>query len=112
MTAESLEAMVVGVMFVLGILLAVNLWVRRGMLRILREHYPRKWKALGSPSPVLNNSVENGIATIRFIWSKQSDDADDADLKKRILVERVLHVVQAAVLLSALGIILTFLASR
>jgi hypothetical protein len=89
-------------MVTLAILLALNLYLRSKILNLLRESHEEIWKGLGSPSLVQNNSFENGVATLRFIWGRGHRRPNDPSLDRLIRTERMLHVIQGVVLLLAL----------
>jgi hypothetical protein len=37
----------------------------------LRTQFTQAWKALGEPTLILNNSVKNSFATMRFLWRRE-----------------------------------------
>ena len=99
-------------MVALAILLALNLYLRSKILNLLRESHEEIWKELGSPSLVQNNSFENGVATLRFIWGRGHRRLNDPSLDQLMRTERMLHVIQGVVLLLALLLMVSGLILR
>lgn len=98
-----IEELVKLAMVALAILLAWNLYLRSKILKLLRESHEEVWKELGSPSLVQNNSFENGVATLRFIWGHGHRRLNDPALDQLVRMERMLHIIQGVVLLLALS---------
>ena len=107
-----IEQVVKLAMAAMAILLALNLYVRSKILNRLREFHEEFWKELGSPSLVKNNSFENGVATLRFIWGRGHRRLKDPSLDQLRRKERTLQVIQGFVLLSALLLMLSPLVLR
>jgi hypothetical protein len=49
---------------------------------VLRRHHEQTWIALGRPSLVLNNTITNGFAVLRFLWRKDYLELDDPRLTR------------------------------
>jgi hypothetical protein len=41
------------------------------VLKDLQEQFPEKWRELGRPRLVMNNSIANNLALYRFLWRKE-----------------------------------------
>lgn len=50
------------------------------LLRMLRLEHPTIWESLGRPSLIANNSPQNSLATLRFLFKGDYEDLDDAKL--------------------------------
>jgi hypothetical protein len=55
-----------------GLMVAVviGLIAHWAMLKLMRERHPAIWSELGSPSLFMNNSVQNGMAVLRYLWRR------------------------------------------
>lgn len=107
-----MEEIVKLAMIILAALIATNFYIRGKILNLLRESHEEVWKELGSPSLVQNNSFENGVATLRFIWKRGHRELNDSSLDQLARTERMLHVIQGVVLLLALLLMLSALFLR
>ena len=107
-----IEEIVKIAMVALAILLALNLYLRSKLLKLLRQSHREIWKELGSPSLAQNNSFENGVATLRFIWGRGHRRLNDPALGQLVRTERMLQVIQGVVLLLALSLMVSALFLR
>jgi uncharacterized membrane protein YidH (DUF202 family) len=57
--------------FILIILAVVILYLNYKLLSMLRQNHPQKWRELGSPSLIINNSIQNNVAVLRFLKNKE-----------------------------------------
>jgi hypothetical protein len=112
MNLSIIEELVKLAIVALAILLALNLYLRRKLLKQLRESHEEVWKDLGSPSLVKNNSFENGVATLRLIWGPGCRKLNDPALNQLARTERMLHIIQGVVLLLALSLMFSVLLLR
>lgn len=67
---------------ILMLAVVIGLGVHHVFLRRLRLKHPETWVALGSPSLILNNSIQNGFAVMRFLWKRQYKSLNDPALTK------------------------------
>lgn len=107
-----MERIVTIAMVALAILLALNLYLRSKLLELLCQSHREIWKELGSPSLAQNNSFENGVKTLRFIWRREHRRLNDSALDQLVRTERTLHVLQGVVLLLALSLMVSALVLR
>lgn len=112
MDLSLIEELVKLAIVALAILLALNLYLRSKFLKLLRESHEEVWKELGSPSLVKNNSFENGVATLRFIWEHGHRKLNDPALNQLARMERKLHIIQGVVLFIALSLMVSALLLR
>ena len=71
-------------------------------LRRLREEHPQAWRELGSPTPILNNSIANNIAIFRFVHRGRYKILNDPDLAWLFAIQRIVTPVYLLVLLAML----------
>ncbi len=77
----------------------------RKMLRILETRHREKWVEMGSPSLVMNNSIKNTIATIRFLIKGEYEMLGDEEFS--VLCRRL--VLLNAYFLSFIAFMLLFI---
>lgn len=59
-------------LFVLLIIFAITgICIHYRFLSLLKEKLPEKWKALGCPTLIINNSIKNNIAILKFLKDKE-----------------------------------------
>lgn len=107
-----IEEIVTIAMVALAILLALNLYLRSKLLKLLRRSHREVWNKLGSPSLVQHNTVGNGVETLRFIWSRGHRSLNNPALDQLVRRERMLHVIQGGILLLALSLMVSALVLR
>ena len=65
------------VFFVLLVAVIFGLGIHYHFLRELRSRHPQVWDSLGRPTLVMNNSISNGLAVLRFLSRKDYEALDD-----------------------------------
>jgi len=69
--------------FVLVILFGIlGIYLHCRFVSLLRDKYPEKWKALGSPALLTNNSIKNNIAIMSFLKNKEYLSIGDQELNR------------------------------
>jgi hypothetical protein len=66
----------------LFVLLIVYFIVYNKFLFVLKKNHSEKWKELGSPTFIMNNSISNGIVLLKFLWNKEYLKTNDPELIK------------------------------
>ena len=51
-------------------------------LRLLRTRHEERWISPGKPSLILNNSIANGIAVMRFLWRREYMELEDQQITR------------------------------
>lgn len=77
----------------LGILFIFGFALHHALLTHLRSQHAALWESLGKPTLFKNNSPSNNISTQKFIWARSSLVIPDPDLKRLILMSRVLAII-------------------
>jgi len=80
------------------------------LFRILRARHPEKYSAMGNPTLIMNNSLANNIATLRFIWRREDKALGDVGLSKLTGFMKVFLMVYTVIFL--IVVILMPLAER
>jgi len=52
------------------------------LLFLLRKNHPEKWRELGSPTLVMNNSIKNNLAVLKFLNNQEYLGLKDHKLTK------------------------------
>jgi len=65
------------------------------IIGVLKNKYPQKYIELGKPSLFFNNSPENGMNLLGFVFSK--DGINDADLNNYKLIAKIFLIGDFAV---------------
>lgn len=69
---------------IIGVLLLAMLfawfYLCHQMFKVLRERHPETYEAMGKPSLVLNNSISNNAAFLRFLCARGWRDLGDPQL--------------------------------
>lgn len=69
------------VIFALLIIFAVvGIYLHYKLIYLLREKHNEKWKALGCPMLLINNSIKNNIAILSFLKNKEYLKLNDLQL--------------------------------
>ena len=63
----------------------------RNLLNYLKEIHTSKWEELGKPTVFMNNSPQNSLNTVRFIWS--GNDLGDPTLGKMLQITKNLLII-------------------
>jgi hypothetical protein len=72
-----------GLIFVvLSALVVIGCAMHSHFLREMRSRHPRVWESLGRPTLVMNNSISNGLAFLRFLWRRDYDALDDPEFAR------------------------------
>ena len=69
--------------------LALHVW----FLRELKKRHGAVWRRLGEPSLFLNNSIRNGLRTLKFRWSSEATSDLGVRFRRLTLTLRVIDVV-------------------
>ncbi len=77
----------------LGILFLLGFALHHTLLTHLRSHHETLWESLGKPTLFMNNSASNNLSTQKFIWASSSLAIPDPDLRRLILMSRVLTII-------------------
>jgi hypothetical protein len=78
--------------------------VGRLFSRLEREHVVA-YQSLGSPSLVLNNSIQNNMRVLRWLWRKEFEELGDA---KTIASARVVRTLLVALSVNVAALLLVF----
>ena len=71
------------VAFITLIVLAImGIYLHHSFLSLLKKTHHEKWKELGSPALVTNNSVKNSVAILNFLRKKEYLEMNDQELTK------------------------------
>ena len=81
---------IVGICILAWLVMCVRLFT------ILRTRHPQIYESLGKPSLFMNNSVQNNIATLRFLLGRHFAGLNDIPLKKLCSFMRILFFVNLA----------------
>jgi|ERR1035437_5711222 hypothetical protein len=65
--------------FILMAAVVVGLAMQHRLLKDMRTRHAAVWESLGSPTLIMNNSVSNNLAVMRFLWRKEYQSIDDPD---------------------------------
>ena len=60
---------------------AIGLGLHAAFLRRLRDRHRQIWESLGRPSLVANNSIENSVATLRYLFRGSFKELPDPQLR-------------------------------
>lgn len=63
----------------------------------IRVRHPETWKALGSPTLILNNSIANSLRMERFLWRGEYRVLGDRGLNRLAASIKIAFVVYGAV---------------
>lgn len=77
----------------LGILSIFGFALHHALLTHLRSQHAVLWESLGKPTLLMINSASNNLSTQKFIWASSSLVIPDPDLKRLILMNRVLAII-------------------
>ncbi len=64
-------------------------------LRELRLRHADIWESLGRPTLIMNNSISNGLAVLRFLWRRDYESIDDPEfvrLARRLRIFNIAHI--------------------
>ena len=67
---------------VLAAFAVVIIYLNYQLLTLLRNNHPTKWHELGSPTLILNNSIKNNMAVLKFLKNKDYLELSDQKLAK------------------------------
>ena len=76
---------------------------------LLRKRYPEKWKELGAPTLVFNNSLKSTLQIFKFLKNKEYVRLNDAEFTK---IASIFWYYNIAYLVLFLGIIILFFVRR
>ena len=93
--------------FALLVAAIVGLAVSQAFLREMRSRHPTVWDELGEPSLWMNNSIQNSLAVLRFLWRKDYEALGDPEFARRA---EFLRTYQIAYFIFFGAIIIWFLA--
>ena len=62
--------------------LVVGFYLHHSLLSQLKAKHADKWRELGSPTLIMNNSIKNNIAVLRFLIKREYLKLDDMELSK------------------------------
>jgi hypothetical protein len=77
-------------------------------LRYLRRNYPDVWDSLDRPSLFWNNSIGNGIKTLRYIFSSHHQSAEDRRLSRMVMALRAMNVAQCVLLAIVIYLVMSY----
>lgn len=66
---------------VLGVACGIGLALHAAFLRRLRQRHEDTWDSLGRPSLIANNSIENSIKTLRYLFGGHFKELPDPQFK-------------------------------
>lgn len=85
---------ILAILFVLNFIVTIVYMIYfRNFLKLLKSKYPIKFKELGEPTLIMNNSPNNSIRTIKFLFSKDKLILEDSELLKMNLITKNLLIV-------------------
>jgi hypothetical protein len=87
MSLSSIFFVILALVFVAGFALT------HAVLRRLRARHADTWEALGRPTLIMNNSISNSLAVIRFIFRRDYSDWDDPEFTRMADSLRVFWIV-------------------
>lgn len=64
------------------VLAIVGIYLHYSLISFLKKTHYEKWKELGSPALVTNNSVKNNVAILNFLKKKEYLEMNDQELTK------------------------------
>jgi hypothetical protein len=86
-------------MVLLGLIVAVLHWY---LLRRLRIQHHETWVRLGSPTLILNNSIQNSRLTLKFLSRREYRELGDSTLNRVADAERALSWIGGTIFLAIL----------
>lgn len=92
---------------VLAVFAVVIIYFNYQLLVLLRKNYPIKWRDLGSPTLIINNSIKNNMAVLKFLKNKEYLEMNNQRLTK---VSRLLWNMGLFYLFLLIMLMLLFLA--
>ena len=87
----------------------IGLILQHSFLTRLRTRHVQTWEALGRPALLLNNSLTNSVAVLRFLWRREYCALGDS---QSVRLASTLRVFLAVYVLLFVCTIITFFASR
>jgi hypothetical protein len=87
---ESAGLALFGVMFAL---VAIGFALQHRLYSRLQSAHPEQYERLGSPTLFLNNSISNGLKTMRFLWSRRYRELGDPKLSRLCRIIIVINVI-------------------
>ena len=78
----TLKVLFLAIVPLITVFAVVIVYLHYQLLSILRDAHPVKWQELGSPTLVLNNSMKNSLAVLKFLRNREHLGMDDQRLTK------------------------------
>ena len=69
-------------LIILAALAVIGIYLHYSFISLLKEAHHEKWKDLGSPALVANNTVGNNIAVLNFLRKKEYLEINDLHIQK------------------------------
>ncbi len=76
--------------------------------RILRTRHPQIWNRIGRPTLFLNNTVQNGLVTIRFLLAGHFRELDDPTLVRLGSFMQVFFYAYTVIFISLVALMFRF----
>jgi hypothetical protein len=89
----------------LVLLFIPGIWLHSKVLSILRDRHVSKWRELGSPTLVKNNSPANSLAVLRFLWRREYAALSDRHLSRVCRTLSILYLVYTVNLVTLVALI-------
>lgn len=78
----------------------IYIFKMRILLTYLKENHTKKWEELGRPTLIMNNSIENSLNILRFIWKQEDlNDKKMGGVLKTVKYLLVINLVLFAVII-------------
>jgi hypothetical protein len=88
-TQQTFEALWPLLFFVLMVCVVIGFTLTSRFHRLLRERHPEVYDSLGRPTLFLNNSVQNGWASLRFILGGHFQTLGDPEVVRLCRLIRI-----------------------
>jgi len=94
MVVTKLLSYVLPILFITFMLYTIGgFFLAHKLLLLLKENHFEKWKELGSPTLVMNNSIKNNLAMWAFIKNKEYLELNDPWLTKMCQSVRIYGII-------------------
>ena len=102
-----MSALLLSLFITLVVAAVVGLGLQHRLLTRLRTHHVQTWEALGRPTLIINNSLTNSVAVLRFLWRREYRALDDSQLVRLAGRLRVILVVYVLLFVSIIAFVIS-----
>ena len=102
-----MSALLLSLFITLVVAAVVGLGLQHRLLTRLRTHHVLTLEALGRPTLIINNSLTNSVAVLRFLWRRDYRALDDSQLVRLAGRLRVILVVYVLLFVSIIAFVIS-----